>query len=239
MTNIYSLVILWIKCGFLERIFYTTRLSRLTAPFCKRENTFHWLLRTSHKKRHIHISTLNLLFTFNIKLFIKHRCDSPCGGCFSLQMTHFHCHCKVEEAEVGSHHGDRGTLRVGLKEVEGARVLDLCPSGHFHCPVARGCAPSAAHSSSSSPWPLAGCCRHNRLGPALWLRPRSVGSYPRSSGRRGYGCVSLPGRWGLLLLLCAGRQASSLSCGHHGRSHCEHCCSTHRLSWGQNMRKGQ
>lgn len=96
-------------------------------------------------------------------------------------MTHFRCRCML----AGNRRGDQDIQRAG--SVEEAELLpDL--SGRSHYPVAPCCGPSAAHPSSSSPWPLAENCRRSRPG-HLWDRRRTADPSLCPLGHRDSGCV--------------------------------------------------
>lgn len=164
--------------------------------------------------------------------------DSPFAGCFSLKTTHFRLHCTGEAVEGESHRVALGTQKAGSEEAGGVRgPPSPGPNGRSRCPVAPGCAPSAARPSSSSPWLLAGSCHRSRIARPWRLRRPSGGPAPGPSGRRGCGCGAPAGRRRPLFLhLPVGYRASSHgACGRPGsdRSRCGRYCSTRHRSYGE------
>lgn len=111
--------------------------------------------------------------------------DLPYGGWFSLQMTHFHLHCMVEEVEVDNHHDVQVTRMAGWVE-----VVELYPgqSGCSRYPAGLCCTCAAAHSSSSQKF-LAGNCRHIRLA-LSWHHGHNDGPAPDPSDHPDFGYVS-------------------------------------------------
>lgn len=143
-------------------------------------------------------------------------------------MTHFPRHCMVE-GEWGSCHDDQDFQMAGSEAVVGAHVAPCSgPNARSRCLTGHGCGPSAAHPSSSSPWPLAGNGHHNH--PAYPSHHRQGDDLlPDPLNHHGCGCACLGDRHNLLL--SGDHQGSSRgACGRHGRSHCERCCSIRRPS---------